>query len=110
MSKDVDRIRSSLSLSWQRVLFTSVQASFFIKCHLIITVQNSEFKSTAMNIQVQSWFQNLFLKQTRQLHHDKSWNYLFHHTYSNAEDNRLGINPMILPEPEDLPKANPKLE
>ncbi|GJX79562.1 RNA-directed DNA polymerase, eukaryota [Tanacetum coccineum] len=35
--------------------------------------------------------------------------------YSNAEDNshkvvRLGINPMIQPEPEDLPKDNPKLE
>ncbi|GJU13086.1 hypothetical protein Tco_1135482 [Tanacetum coccineum] len=34
---------------------------------------------------------------------------------SNAEDNshkvvRLGINPMIQPEPEDLPKDNPKLE
>ncbi|GKB03658.1 hypothetical protein Tco_0831801 [Tanacetum coccineum] len=31
-------------------------------------------------------------------------------SYSNAEDNRLGINPMIQPEPEDLPKDNPKLE
>ncbi|GKD13746.1 hypothetical protein Tco_1198153, partial [Tanacetum coccineum] len=41
----------------------------------IITVQNSKFTSTAMNSQVQSWFQKLFLKQTRQLHHDKSWNY-----------------------------------
>ncbi|GKB21460.1 putative reverse transcriptase domain-containing protein [Tanacetum coccineum] len=35
--------------------------------------------------------------------------------HSNAEDNshkvvRLGINPMIQPEPEDLPKDNPKLE
>ncbi|GJY31461.1 hypothetical protein Tco_0414956 [Tanacetum coccineum] len=51
-------------------------------------VQNSEFKTTAMNSQVQS---------------------------CNAEDNshkvvRLGINPMIQPEPEDLPKDNPKLE
>ncbi|GJX25129.1 hypothetical protein Tco_0231425 [Tanacetum coccineum] len=34
---------------------------------LIITVQNSEFTTTAMNSQVQSWFQKLFLKQTRQL-------------------------------------------
>ncbi|GJY94713.1 hypothetical protein Tco_0511074 [Tanacetum coccineum] len=36
-------------------------------------------------------------------------------SHSNAEDNshkvvRLGINPMIQPEPEDLPKDNPKLE
>ncbi|GJV50201.1 hypothetical protein Tco_1440413 [Tanacetum coccineum] len=36
-------------------------------------------------------------------------------SYSNVEDNshkvvRLGINPMIQPEPEDLPKDNPKLE
>ncbi|GKA78694.1 hypothetical protein Tco_0785231 [Tanacetum coccineum] len=31
-------------------------------------------------------------------------------SYSNAEDNRLGINPLIQPEPEDLPKDNPKLE
>ncbi|GJW99472.1 retrovirus-related pol polyprotein from transposon TNT 1-94 [Tanacetum coccineum] len=31
-------------------------------------------------------------------------------SYSNAEDNRLGINPMIQPESEDLPKDNPKLE
>ncbi|GKG21755.1 hypothetical protein Tco_0384350, partial [Tanacetum coccineum] len=36
---------------------------------------NSELKTTAMNSQVQSWFQKLFLKQSRQLHHDKSWNY-----------------------------------
>ncbi|GJS15487.1 hypothetical protein Tco_0409959 [Tanacetum coccineum] len=40
---------------------------------------------------------------------------LFHHQNINAEDNshkvvRLGINPMIQPEPEDLPKDNPKLE
>ncbi|GJR43045.1 putative ribonuclease H-like domain-containing protein [Tanacetum coccineum] len=38
-----------------------------------------------------------------------------HPHYSNAEDNshkvvRLGINPMIQLEPEDLPKDNPKLE
>ncbi|GJX23295.1 hypothetical protein Tco_0227740 [Tanacetum coccineum] len=44
-----------------RRLFTSVQASFFIKRLLIITFQNSEFKTTAMNRQVQSWFQKLFL-------------------------------------------------
>ncbi|GJR55287.1 hypothetical protein Tco_1405808 [Tanacetum coccineum] len=36
-------------------------------------------------------------------------------SYSDAKDNshkvvRLGINPMIQPEPEDLPKDNPKLE
>ncbi|GJT97244.1 hypothetical protein Tco_1092762 [Tanacetum coccineum] len=36
-------------------------------------------------------------------------------SHSNVEDNshkvvRLGINPMIQPEPEDLPKDNPKLE
>ncbi|GKA10754.1 hypothetical protein Tco_0690187 [Tanacetum coccineum] len=36
-------------------------------------------------------------------------------SHSNAEDNshkvvRLGINPMIQPEPKDLPKDNPKLE
>ncbi|GKA00113.1 hypothetical protein Tco_0672663 [Tanacetum coccineum] len=34
-------------------------------------------------------------------------------SHSNAEDNskkRLGINPMIQPEPEDIPKDNPKLE
>ncbi|GJZ51358.1 hypothetical protein Tco_0605873 [Tanacetum coccineum] len=36
-------------------------------------------------------------------------------SHSNAEDNshkvvRLGINPMIQPELEDLPKDNPKLE
>ncbi|GJT53396.1 hypothetical protein Tco_0988450 [Tanacetum coccineum] len=36
-------------------------------------------------------------------------------SHSNAEENshkvvRLGINPMIQPEPEDLPKDNPKLE
>ncbi|GJS22037.1 hypothetical protein Tco_0450669 [Tanacetum coccineum] len=135
--------------------------------------------TTAMNCQVQSWFQKLFLQQTRQLHQDKSWNYylsaenntsgpipqclVLHQmtsdhnrselgihdhsneqsssklvpnscslsnqdsyittrvgitippSYSNAEDNshkvvRLGINPMIQPEPEDLPKDNPKLE
>ncbi|GKF48241.1 hypothetical protein Tco_0141492, partial [Tanacetum coccineum] len=48
---------------------TSGPASFFIKGLLIITVQNSEYKTTAMNSQVQSWFQKLFLKQTRQLHH-----------------------------------------
>nr|GEU41919.1 hypothetical protein [Tanacetum cinerariifolium] len=38
-------------------------------------VQNSEFTTTAMNNPVQSWFQKLFLQQTRQLHYDKSWNY-----------------------------------
>ncbi|GJV05331.1 hypothetical protein Tco_1338900, partial [Tanacetum coccineum] len=36
-------------------------------------------------------------------------------SHSSAEENshkvvRLGINPMIQPEPEDLPKDNPKLE
>ncbi|GJS94094.1 hypothetical protein Tco_0801062 [Tanacetum coccineum] len=36
-------------------------------------------------------------------------------SHGNAEDNshkvvRLGINPMIQPEPEDLPKDNPKIE
>ncbi|GKB08418.1 hypothetical protein Tco_0836702 [Tanacetum coccineum] len=38
-------------------------------------VQNSEFMTTTMNRPIQSWFQKLFLQQTRQLHHDKCWNY-----------------------------------
>ncbi|GJT39984.1 hypothetical protein Tco_0939849 [Tanacetum coccineum] len=44
-------------------------------------------------------------------HHDKRVvNYIPTIIYSNDGDNRLGINPMIQPEPEDLPKDNPKLE
>ncbi|GJS62287.1 hypothetical protein Tco_0657071 [Tanacetum coccineum] len=50
-----------------------------------------------------------------QLHLRQEWELLIPPSYSNAEDNshkvvRLGINPMIQPEPEDLPKDNPKLE
>ncbi|GKF43632.1 hypothetical protein Tco_0130184 [Tanacetum coccineum] len=72
------------SLMFKRRLIAVDQASVFMEMMsvhislglvLIITVQNSEFKTTAMNNQVQSWFQKLFLKQTRQLHHDKSWDY-----------------------------------
>ncbi|GJU39199.1 hypothetical protein Tco_1192156 [Tanacetum coccineum] len=45
----------------------------------------------------------------------KSWNYYSTSLLQGREDNshkvvRLGINPMIQPEPEDLPKDNPKLE
>ncbi|GJR81688.1 hypothetical protein Tco_0152473 [Tanacetum coccineum] len=58
---------------------------------LIITVQNSQFKTTEMNSQVQSWFQKLFLQQTRQLHHNKSWNYYSHHI-AIAEDKQGKIN------------------
>nr|GEW23900.1 hypothetical protein [Tanacetum cinerariifolium] len=41
----------------------------------LTAVQNSEFTTTAMNNPVQSWFQKFFFQQTRQLHHDRSWNY-----------------------------------
>nr|GEX76290.1 retrovirus-related Pol polyprotein from transposon TNT 1-94 [Tanacetum cinerariifolium] len=34
-------------------------------------VQNLDFTTITMNRAVQSWFQTLFLQQTRQLHHDK---------------------------------------
>ncbi|GJV72765.1 hypothetical protein Tco_1492760 [Tanacetum coccineum] len=40
----------------------------------VSAVQNSEFTTTAMNSQVQSWFQKLFLQQKRQLHHNKNRN------------------------------------
>ncbi|GJV77268.1 hypothetical protein Tco_1508852 [Tanacetum coccineum] len=60
-------------LSISNDVFTSVQASLSTReLTLIITVQNSEFTTTTMNCQVQSWFQKLFLKQKRQLHHEKN--------------------------------------
>ncbi|GJT01545.1 retrovirus-related pol polyprotein from transposon TNT 1-94 [Tanacetum coccineum] len=41
---------------------------------------------------------------------DKAHPTRFFKTYFNHKVVRLGINPMIQPEPEDLPKDNPKLE
>ncbi|GKD36930.1 hypothetical protein Tco_1257137 [Tanacetum coccineum] len=74
---------------------TSVHISSGLVLHQMTSDHNrSELRiqDHSMNSQVQSWFQKLFLKQSRQLHRDKR------------------INPMIQPEPEDLPKDNPKLE
>ncbi|GJZ73577.1 hypothetical protein Tco_0637723 [Tanacetum coccineum] len=63
---------------------TSGPASFFIKMTSDQKpFRNSDSRHTAMNCQVHSGFQKVV---------------------------RLGINPMIQPEPEDLPKDNPNLE
>ncbi|GJS49432.1 hypothetical protein Tco_0599553 [Tanacetum coccineum] len=74
---------------------------------------NSEFTTTTMNSQVQSCSKSCSLS--------KQDNYITTRvgitippSNSNAEDNshkvvRLRINPMIQPEPEDLPKDNPKI-
>ncbi|GJU81519.1 hypothetical protein Tco_1283884 [Tanacetum coccineum] len=89
--------------------------------------------TTTMNRQVQSWFQMLFSSSPRQATSRQELELLFQPSYAmprttaqekakvlflcaflSVEEShkvvRLGINPMIQPEPEDLPKDNPKLE
>ncbi|GJU78735.1 retrovirus-related pol polyprotein from transposon TNT 1-94 [Tanacetum coccineum] len=58
---------------------------------LIITVQNSDFTTTTMNVKFKA-VPKLFLMQTSRLHHDKSWNYLFHHHIGNAEGQQTKIH------------------
>ncbi|GJU20636.1 hypothetical protein Tco_1153978 [Tanacetum coccineum] len=72
-------------------------------------------QTTAMKqVKFKSCSKKLFLKQTR--HNIKTeLEYYFHHHIQCCDTTshkvvRLGINPMIQPEPEDLPKDNPKLE
>ncbi|GJU27886.1 hypothetical protein Tco_1166507 [Tanacetum coccineum] len=77
---------------------------------------NSEFSSTAMNLKVQSLVPPKVVPRSSQDSYITTRvGITIPPSYSNAEDNshkvvRLGINPMIQPELEDLPKDNPKLE
>ncbi|GJT98334.1 hypothetical protein Tco_1093852 [Tanacetum coccineum] len=83
---------------------------------------NSKSKTTALNSSSSKLDSKIVPKHTNSNITTKSWNYYSQPSHSNAEDNRffktyfnhkvvrLGINPMIQPEPEDLPKDNSKLE
>ncbi|GJY90626.1 hypothetical protein Tco_0505822 [Tanacetum coccineum] len=74
---------------------------------------NSEFKTTAMNTVSSKLFQKLFLKKQDSNPSRHRVGITISTCTRTAEDKqvvRLGINPMIQPEPEDLPKDNPKLE
>ncbi|GJR00393.1 hypothetical protein Tco_0523377 [Tanacetum coccineum] len=86
---------------------------------LRVKCRKSEFTTKALDRHVQAgWFQKLFVplrSQVQLTSSTRSWNYYFHQSIAMLRDNshkvvRLGINPMIQPEPEDLPKDNPKLE
>ncbi|GJS41883.1 hypothetical protein Tco_0566926 [Tanacetum coccineum] len=75
---------------------------------------NSEFKTTAMNSQFKAGSKSCSLSK-QDSYITTRIGITIPPSNSNAEDNshkvvRLGINPMIQPEPEDLPKDNPKLE
>ncbi|GJS02475.1 hypothetical protein Tco_0318983 [Tanacetum coccineum] len=76
-------------------------------------LRNSEFKTTAMNSQVSKAVPICSLATDRYIMQEFGITIPLH--LATAEVNshkvvRLGINPMIQPEPEDLPKDNPKLE
>ncbi|GJZ05198.1 hypothetical protein Tco_0538473 [Tanacetum coccineum] len=76
---------------------------------------NSEFKTTAEPSSSKLGFQNFCSSTVKTCYIMTRVGITIPPSYSNAEDNshkvvRLGINPMIQPELEDLPKDNPKLE
>ncbi|GKB83518.1 hypothetical protein Tco_0950413 [Tanacetum coccineum] len=69
------------------------------------------FQTTAMNSQVQKLVPLLFpLAVKTKYIYDKSWIAIAIPPSFIAMPRTTGINPMIQPEPEDLPKDNPKLE
>ncbi|GJS31847.1 hypothetical protein Tco_0492467 [Tanacetum coccineum] len=75
---------------------------------------NSEFTTTTMNVEVQAGSKSCS-SSSQDSYIMTRVGITIPPSHSNAEDNshkvvRLGINPMIQPEPEDLPKDNPKLE
>ncbi|GJT98829.1 hypothetical protein Tco_1094347 [Tanacetum coccineum] len=92
------------------------QCSNDVYSHQFRPLLNSQFKTTAMNSQGSKLIlKSCFLKQNKTSTLRQELDYYFPPSHSNAEDNihkvvRLGINPMIQPEPEDLPKDNLKLE
>ncbi|GKB55410.1 hypothetical protein Tco_0906163, partial [Tanacetum coccineum] len=69
--------------------------------------KNSEFKNHSNEPSSSMLVTKVVPQAVKTLHHDQIWNY---NSTSIAMLRTTGINPMIQPEPEDLPKDNPKLE
>ncbi|GJU65955.1 hypothetical protein Tco_1252214 [Tanacetum coccineum] len=89
MTSDHNRFRSDLGIQDHNNETAQVQSWFHSKSFVSLSKQDS-YITTRVGITIPP-------------------------SHSNAKDNshkvvRLGINPMIQPEPEDLPKDNPKLE
>ncbi|GJS89650.1 hypothetical protein Tco_0772286 [Tanacetum coccineum] len=96
-------------------LLTSVHGCFH-QMTSVHNVQNSRIQDhNNETVKFQAGQKSCSITVQHSYTHDIELELQFHTSYSNAEDNshkvvRLGINPMIQPEPEDLPKDNPKLE
>ncbi|GJS82002.1 hypothetical protein Tco_0748543 [Tanacetum coccineum] len=60
----------------------------------VSAVQNSEFTTTAMNCQVQSWFQKVVPLETKTATSRQELEFLFHHHLTNAEGH-IGATPLV---------------